>query len=65
MCSFFKLPRHQKKFKIVVPVGKAKGLANVHEDYLDWILHYNVKSQNILLDSNYRPKVAEFGLSKL
>ena len=43
----------KKKFKIVVPVGIAKGLANVHEDYLDWNLHYNVKSQNILLDSNY------------
>ena len=53
----------EKRFKIVV--GTAKGLAYLHEDCLDWILHCDVKAQNILLDSNYQPKVADFGLSKL
>ena len=52
-----------KRFEIAV--GTAKGLAYLHEDCLDWILHYDVKPQNILLDSNYQPKVADFGLSKL
>ncbi|KAM4129406.1 hypothetical protein ACJW30_01G020600 [Castanea mollissima] len=51
------------KFKIVV--GTAKGLAYLHEDCLDWILHCYLKLQNILLDSTYQPKVADFGLSKL
>jgi serine/threonine protein kinase len=53
----------EKRFEIAV--GTAKGLAYLHEDCLDWILHCDVKPQNILLDSNYRPKVADFGLSKL
>ena len=53
----------EKRFKIIM--GTAKGLAYLHEDCLDWILHCDVKPQNILLDSTYQPKVADFGLSKL
>ncbi|KAL4649557.1 hypothetical protein ACB092_01G022100 [Castanea dentata] len=53
----------EKRFKIIV--GTAKGLAYLHEDCLDWILHCDIKPQNILLDSTYQPKVADFGLSKL
>ncbi|XP_050266296.1 putative receptor protein kinase ZmPK1 [Quercus robur] len=53
----------EKRFKIAI--GTAKGLAYLHEDCLDWILHCDVKPQNILLDSTYQPKVADFGLSKL
>lgn len=52
-----------KRFEIAV--GTAKGLAYLHEECLEWILHCDIKPQNILLDSNYRPKVADFGLSKL
>ncbi|XP_057468910.1 putative receptor protein kinase ZmPK1 [Actinidia eriantha] len=53
----------EKRFDIAV--GSAKGLAYLHEECLEWVLHCDVKPQNILLDSNYRPKVADFGLSKL
>ncbi|KAA8526105.1 hypothetical protein F0562_007795 [Nyssa sinensis] len=53
----------EKRFEIAV--GTAKGLAYLHEECLEWILHCDVKPQNILLDSNYMPKVADFGLSKL
>ena len=53
----------EKRFKIVV--GTAKGLTYLHKDCSDWILHCDVKSQNILLDSNYQPKVVDFDLSKL
>ncbi|XP_027904057.1 putative receptor protein kinase ZmPK1 [Vigna unguiculata] len=52
-----------KRFDIAL--GTARGLAYVHEECLEWILHCDVKPQNILLDSNYHPKVADFGLSKL
>ncbi|KHN42144.1 Putative receptor protein kinase ZmPK1 [Glycine soja] len=48
-----------------IAVGTAKGLAYLHEECLEWILHCDIKPQNILLDSDYKPKVADFGLSKL
>ncbi|KAG6646131.1 hypothetical protein CIPAW_08G172500 [Carya illinoinensis] len=32
---------------------------------LEWVLHCDVKPHNMLLDSNYQPKVADFVLSKL
>jgi hypothetical protein len=54
----------EKRFEIAV--GTAKGLAYLHEECLEWVLHCDVKPQNILLYSdNYLPKVADFGLSKL
>ncbi|KAG5543600.1 hypothetical protein RHGRI_016371 [Rhododendron griersonianum] len=40
-------------------------LSYLHEECLEWVLHCDVKPQNILLDSNFQPKVADFGLSKL
>ncbi|KAJ4831238.1 hypothetical protein Tsubulata_029019, partial [Turnera subulata] len=53
----------QKRFRIAV--GTARGLAYLHEECLEWVLHCDVKPQNILLDSQYNPKVSDFGLSKL
>ncbi|RDY02031.1 putative receptor protein kinase ZmPK1, partial [Mucuna pruriens] len=53
----------KKRFNIAV--GTAKGLAYLHEECLEWILHCDVKPQNILIDSDFQPKVADFGLSKL
>ncbi|KAK4599306.1 hypothetical protein RGQ29_009393 [Quercus rubra] len=53
----------EKRFKIAI--STAKGLVYLYEDCLDWILHCDVKLQNILLDSTYQPKMADFGLSKL
>ncbi|KAK3231305.1 hypothetical protein Dsin_003186 [Dipteronia sinensis] len=48
-----------------IAIGTAKGLAYLHEECLEWILHCDIKPKNILLDSDYQPKVADFGLSKL
>lgn len=53
----------EKRMRIAV--GIAKGLAYLHEECLEWVLHCDVKPQNILLDSDYCAKVADFGLSKL
>ncbi|KAF8025024.1 hypothetical protein BT93_F2010 [Corymbia citriodora subsp. variegata] len=52
-----------KRFEIAL--GSARGLAYLHEEFLEWVLHCDVKPQNILLDSTYQPKVADFGLSKI
>ncbi|XP_027927920.1 putative receptor protein kinase ZmPK1 [Vigna unguiculata] len=48
-----------------IALGTARVLAYLHEECLEWILHCDIKPQNILLDANYQPKVADFGLSKL
>nr|XP_043638775.1 putative receptor protein kinase ZmPK1 [Erigeron canadensis] len=48
-----------------IAIGTAKGLAYLHEECLEWVLHCDVKPHNVLLDDNYNPKVADFGLSKL
>uniref|UniRef100_A0A7N2KRQ0 Receptor-like serine/threonine-protein kinase n=1 Tax=Quercus lobata TaxID=97700 RepID=A0A7N2KRQ0_QUELO len=53
------------KQRFEIALGTAKGLAYLHEECLEWVLHCDIKPQNILLDSNYEPKVADFGLSKL
>ncbi|KAH9295819.1 hypothetical protein KI387_039407 [Taxus chinensis] len=53
----------RKRFQIAV--GTAKGLAYLHEECLEWILHCDVKPQNILLDEEFCAKVSDFGLSKL
>ncbi|GLU22082.1 hypothetical protein SLE2022_381790 [Rubroshorea leprosula] len=52
-----------RRFEIAV--STAKGLAYLHEECSEWVLHCDIKPQNILLDSNFQPKVADFGLSKL
>ncbi|GLT89937.1 hypothetical protein SLE2022_078950 [Rubroshorea leprosula] len=52
-----------RRFEIAI--STAKGLAYLHEECLEWILHCDIKPQNVLLDSNFQPKVADFGLSKL
>jgi len=52
-----------KRYKF--SLGTAKCLAYLHEQCLEWILHCDIKPQNILIDSDYQPKVADFGLSKL
>lgn len=51
-----------KRFEVAL--GTAKGLAYLHEECLEWVLHCDVKPHNVLLDQDYLPKVADFGLSK-
>ncbi|XP_020523510.1 LEAF RUST 10 DISEASE-RESISTANCE LOCUS RECEPTOR-LIKE PROTEIN KINASE-like 2.2 [Amborella trichopoda] len=48
-----------------IAIQTAKGVAYLHEECQDRIIHYDIKPGNILLDRNFSPKVADFGLAKL
>ncbi|KAL7184145.1 hypothetical protein ACSBR2_026324 [Camellia fascicularis] len=48
------------RFNIIL--GTAKSLAHLHHMN---IIHYNLKSSNILIESSGEPKVADFGLARL
>lgn len=50
------------RYKIAMEA--AKGLCYLHHDCSPLILHRDVKSNNILLDSNFEAHVADFGLAK-
>ncbi|XP_058109427.1 putative receptor protein kinase ZmPK1 [Magnolia sinica] len=52
-----------ERFKIAV--GTAKGLAYLHHQCLEWVIHCDVKPENILLGRDFEPKIADFGLAKL
>ncbi|CAK7344501.1 unnamed protein product [Dovyalis caffra] len=52
----------EKRFDIAV--GTARGLAYLHEECLEWVLHCDIKPRNILLGYNYQAKLSDFGLSR-
>uniref|UniRef100_A0A0D9W6X0 Protein kinase domain-containing protein n=1 Tax=Leersia perrieri TaxID=77586 RepID=A0A0D9W6X0_9ORYZ len=47
-----------------IALGVARGLAYMHNNCQDCIIHCDIKPQNILLDASFVPKIADFGLSK-
>uniref|UniRef100_A0A0A9DF09 Receptor-like serine/threonine-protein kinase n=1 Tax=Arundo donax TaxID=35708 RepID=A0A0A9DF09_ARUDO len=52
-----------QRFKIAL--GTARGLAYLHHECLEWVVHCDVKPENILLTRDFEAKIADFGLSKL
>ncbi|WVZ70020.1 hypothetical protein U9M48_018726 [Paspalum notatum var. saurae] len=48
-----------------IALGIARGIEYLHLGCDMQILHFDIKPHNILLDSNFVPKVADFGLAKL
>ncbi|XP_024990965.1 PR5-like receptor kinase [Cynara cardunculus var. scolymus] len=48
-----------------VALGIARGLDYLHRGCNTRILHLDIKPHNILLDEDFCPKIADFGLSKL
>uniref|UniRef100_A0A1S3YDR8 non-specific serine/threonine protein kinase n=1 Tax=Nicotiana tabacum TaxID=4097 RepID=A0A1S3YDR8_TOBAC len=51
--------------RVKIAVGAARGIAYLHEDCNPRIIHRDIKSSNILLDSNFEARVSDFGLAKL
>ncbi|BAH90871.1 Os01g0115750 [Oryza sativa Japonica Group] len=48
-----------------IALGIARGINYLHQGCDMQILHFDIKPHNILLDVNFVPKVADFGLAKL
>ncbi|GMH28953.1 hypothetical protein Nepgr_030796 [Nepenthes gracilis] len=53
------------KDRFRVAYGIARGLAYLHHECLEWVIHCDIKPENILLDNEYEPKISDFGLAKL
>ncbi|RVW82590.1 Leucine-rich repeat receptor protein kinase MSP1 [Vitis vinifera] len=51
------------RFKICL--GSARGLAFLHHGFVPHIIHRDIKSSNILLDSKFEPRVSDFGLARI
>ncbi|XP_060186207.1 leucine-rich repeat receptor-like protein kinase PXL1 [Lycium barbarum] len=48
-----------------VALGVAHGLAYLHHDCHPPVIHRDVKSSNILLDSDFEARIADFGLARM
>ncbi|XP_031286597.1 cysteine-rich receptor-like protein kinase 42 [Pistacia vera] len=57
-----KLLNWEKRLKIII--GIAEGLAYLHGGSEKRIIHRDIKSSNILLDEDFTPKIADFGLAR-
>ncbi|XXG64123.1 hypothetical protein AAC387_Pa05g2158 [Persea americana] len=51
--------------RLQIAIGTAQGLAYLHKDCVPHLLHKNIKSRNILLDKDFEPKIADFGLDRI
>ncbi|KAL4628300.1 hypothetical protein ACB092_05G227200 [Castanea dentata] len=51
--------------RVKIALDSARGLEYIHEHTVPVYIHRDIKSANILIDKNFRGKVADFGLTKL
>jgi hypothetical protein len=48
-----------------IALGVARSIAYLHEECLEWVLHCDIKPENILLGDDFCPKISDFGLAKM
>ncbi|XP_047047079.1 probable L-type lectin-domain containing receptor kinase S.7 [Lolium rigidum] len=48
-----------------VAVGIASAVAYLHEEHEQQVIHRDIKCSNILLDSQFNPRLGDFGLARL
>lgn len=53
------------EIRLRVAVGIVKGLQYLHFSCEQQILHYNLKPTNVMLDSEFEPRLADCGLAKI
>jgi hypothetical protein len=51
--------------RLKIAIGAAKGFAWLHHNCNPRIIHRNISSKCILLDTDFEPKISDFGLARL
>ncbi|XP_057950886.1 PTI1-like tyrosine-protein kinase At3g15890 [Malania oleifera] len=51
--------------RMTIAVGSAEALAYLHREANPHIIHRDIKASNVLLDSEFEAKIADFGFAKL
>ncbi|GLT49781.1 hypothetical protein SLA2020_233140 [Shorea laevis] len=58
-------PRPSWYRRTEIAFGTARGVAYLHEECSNQIIHCDIKPQNILLDDSFTARISDFGLAKL